>query len=207
MGDDGADDLLIGSPFEDVLVDGTTVVDAGAVTLMVGVPALGITTFVTETYYQEDFATGEVSQVGDYFGWALAVADFTGDHRADVAIGAPEENVVDPVTLQTWTRAGAVTVVAGLPTGLAAGTARLFAEEYGGQLGVLAVGDVYGTALAAGDFDGDGHSDLAVGVPGESATTGTGTHAAAGAVYVLYDTLFSDGFEAGSTALWSAKWP
>ena len=34
-------------------------------------------------------------------------------------------------------------------------------------------GDHFGTALAAGDFNGDGFGDLAVGVPGEDATIAT----------------------------------
>jgi hypothetical protein len=46
-------------------------------------------------------------------------------------------------------------------------------------------GDLFGFALAAGDFDHDGFADLAVGVPSETLTPGPGA-AAPGAVNVLY---------------------
>jgi hypothetical protein len=42
--------------------------------------------------------------------------------------------------------------------------------------------DEFGSALATGDFDGDGHEDLAIGVPGEQ----IGTDAEAGLVHVVY---------------------
>ncbi len=48
--------------------------------------------------------------------------------------------------------------------------------------GVPEAGDFFGDALAAGDFDGDGDSDLAVGVPRET----IGDIADAGAVNMLY---------------------
>ncbi|MEO7794305.1 MAG: hypothetical protein ABIV06_05975, partial [Thermoanaerobaculia bacterium] len=59
-----------------------------------------------------------------------------------------------------------------------------------------------------GDFDGNGHDDLAIGaiyvdgtiVPGSPSTN-------AGAVYVLYGALFSDGFESGNPGGWSESVP
>jgi hypothetical protein len=33
--------------------------------------------------------------------------------------------------------------------------------------GLTEDGDLFGTSLATGDFDGDGYADVAVGVPGE----------------------------------------
>jgi hypothetical protein len=207
MSDDAADDLLIGSPFEDVLAGSTTFVDAGAVTVLFGTNDQGITTFHSETYYQDDFAVGENSEHDDSFGWSIAVADFSGDGWVDVAIGAPDEDVVDPTTFETWSRAGAVTVVQGGPSGLMPGTARLLAEEWWSHRGELAVNDAYGKALVAGDFDGNGHPDLAVGAPGEDAIDSSGTINEAGAIYAIYGALFSDGFEVGSTGMWSSVTP
>ncbi len=207
MSDDDADDLLIGSPYEDVLVGSNTFVDAGAVTVLFGSNDFGITTFHSETYYQDDFALGESSEHNDSFGWSIAVADFSGDGWVDVAIGAPGEGVVDPTTFQTWSRAGAVTVVQGGPSNLRPGTARFLAEEWWSHRGELAVNDAYGMALVAGDFDGNGHPDLAVGAPGEDASDSSGTIDQAGALFVLYGALFSDGFEFGNTGMWSSVTP
>ncbi len=52
--------------------------------------------------------------------------------------------------------------------------------------------DAFGAALACGDFDGDGHADLAVGAPSQN-----GTAVDEGAEMVVYGAVFADGFEAG----------
>jgi hypothetical protein len=57
--------------------------------------------------------------------------------------------------------------------------------------------------LAAGDFDGDGASDLAVGAPWE----GLGSKLQVGSLTILYGSLFADGFEGGAAAYWSGVVP
>lgn len=81
-------------------------------------------------------------------------------------------------------------LVAGYPSGetdgTAAGFVRVFDLDDGAlelqatltqrSLGALEAGDAFGASLAAGDFDGDGDEDLAVGVPGED-ISGSGARA------------------------------
>ncbi len=92
-----------------------------------------------------------------------ARGDFNNDGFADLAIGSPGEDV------GTVADAGTVTVVYGSANGLnLTGNAQLFDQvalntPNGGAL----PGDRFGSALASGDFDGDGFSDLAVGAPGD----------------------------------------
>ena len=59
------------------------------------------------------------------------------------------------------------------------GNHRIFQDEVGG---LVETGDRFGGSLAAGDFDGDGICDLAIGAPNEAIST-IGT---AGAVFVVY---------------------
>ena len=59
-------------------------------------------------------------------------------------------------------------------------------------------GIAFGTSLATGDFDGNGFSDLAIGMPNYD-----GTAANTGAEAVLHGSLFADGFEIGGTGFWS----
>ena len=59
-----------------------------------------------------------------------------------------------------------------------------------------------GRALAAGDFDGDGHGDLAIGIPHENEDDLFDV----GVEVVLYGSLFADGFESGF-AFWSTVAP
>ena len=61
----------------------------------------------------------------------------------------------------------------------------------------------YGSALATGDFDGNGSADLAIGGPLRE----VGDAGGAGAVAVVYGQLFVDGFESGDTLLWSTLLP
>jgi hypothetical protein len=66
--------------------------------------------------------------------------------------------------------------------------------------------DHYGGALAAGDFNGDGADDLAVGVPDALWDTQAGT----GFVHIIYGRVqgvFADGFESGDVSAWSASVP
>ncbi|MBP9825548.1 MAG: FG-GAP repeat protein, partial [Thermoanaerobaculia bacterium] len=56
-----------------------------------------------------------------------------------------------------------------------------------------------GRALATGDFDGNGHSDLAIGIPFRT----VGGLEDVGYESVLYGALFADGFAAGNGGFWS----
>ena len=70
----------------------------------------------------------------------------------------------------------------------------------------LNVGQLYGHALATGDFDGNGHDDLAIGAPSVNGQLGpVATGVDAGAFYVLYGALFADGFESEDASFWSAS--
>jgi astacin (peptidase family M12A)/FG-GAP repeat protein len=116
---------------------------------------------------------------GDQFGAVLAYGDFDGDGRIDLAVGHPREDTVS----NTVDAAGAVTLWKGTEDGLEPW--QLITQ---GGLGAFEeAGDHFGTALAAGDFDDDGITDLAIGAPGES--VGNNPDPGAGAVYLLRGTL------------------
>ncbi len=111
-----------------------------------------------------------VNENQDGFGGELASGDFDGDGYDDLAVGIPQE---------AWgqTRAGAVALYKGVSNGTLIPW-KMISQS---SLGVLEEGDEFGRALAAGDFNGDGFVDLAVGAPGE----GIGSVAEAGAVFVF----------------------
>ena len=106
------------------------------------------------------------------FGSAVAAGDFDNDGFADLAVGAPGEGVGGSPG------AGAVSVLYGSDAGLTTTGGQLFTQVGGAVEG----GDVFGSALATGDFNSDGAADLAVGAPFED----VGTAELAGAVSVLY---------------------
>jgi hypothetical protein len=116
---------------------------------------------------------------GDALAAAAAVsveADFDNDGFADLAVGVPREGVGSAEL------AGAVNVLDGSANGLTSAGSQLFFQGGGGVSDAAEPFDLFGNALAAGDFDNDGFIDLAIGVPGED----IGTIADAGAVNVLY---------------------
>src|SRR6185436_1977500 len=77
---------------------------------------------------------------------------------------------------------------------------RIIAAGYEGFPGDLQPAKYFAYALASGDFDGDGHADLALGAPEEDVAgvidVGTET--------VLYGALFADGVENGDPSFWSS---
>jgi FG-GAP repeat protein len=159
---DGFADLAAGAPSQSV----SGVGGAGAVNILPGSTG-GLTTTGARLFSQ----VGGAVESGDQFGAALAAGDFNHDGFADLAAGAPSEKVGSTVD------AGAVSVLPGSAAGLTAAGGRLFT-----QVGGLAERfDVFGFALAGGDFNHDGFADLAAAAPLED----IGSTVDAGAVSVL----------------------
>lgn len=111
---------------------------------------------------------------GDLMGKAVAAGDFNGDGYDDLASGAPGEN------LDGRDEAGAVIVNWGTEHGLTHEWAVLLTPESLG--GVNEADGQFGRALAAGDFNGDGKDDLAIGQPGFDLS---GTVADVGKVWIV----------------------
>lgn len=168
---DGFDDLAIGVPRKSV--GGKR--GAGVVIVLRG-SSTGLSGSGSSAFSQDSPGIDGVSDNADAFGSSLATGDFNRDGFDDLAIGVPREDVS---SLQ-W--AGAVHVLYGAAAGLSASGADYWHQDVAGVTGGAEEGDYFGTSLCSGDFDGDGFSDLAIGVVGES----VGSLEDAGAVNVLY---------------------
>ncbi|MEM7153005.1 MAG: FG-GAP-like repeat-containing protein [Myxococcota bacterium] len=158
--DDGIDDYAIGAPFE--VVGGNRA--RGAVYVWHG------NQDGTATPAERLFDPYASSNEYLHFGWSLAVGDFDDDGHDDLAISSPYDR------RGAGSRGGSVTIYHG--------TSQSFSyegelDQESMNLDVNERGDRFGWSMAAGDFDGDGDDDLAIGAPGE--TVGT---LASGAVYV-----------------------
>lgn len=217
---DGFSDLAIGVVNEAVGPIG----GAGQVNVIYG-SAAGLTAAGNQIFHQNLAGVEDDAEAGDNFGAAVAAGDFNRDGYDDLAVGIPGEGVAaltprvngagvlqrddfgvpifDPVEIP---RAGAVQVFFGSEAGLTVEGNELFHQEAQfldvvsratGVAGVAWDGDRFGSALVAGDFNGDRASDLAVGVPGEEAAflafiagvaveVQNGLPADTGAVNVLY---------------------
>ena len=167
---DGADDLAVGTPDEDTF----STVDAGAIFIIYGKKGHGLTNTGAQEWWQDiikgaDNQVVDPSEAGDSFGYALTAGDFDGDGHDDLAVGIPMED-----TAGLWSEnRGAIQVLMGDTTGLTMGDGFIL---YGDL-----EDDMLGLALAAGDFDLDGHDDIAVGEPGWDSS-----YSNVGSVIILY---------------------
>jgi hypothetical protein len=168
---DGFDDLTIGVP--DETLGGKT--RTGGVHILAG-SANRLTNAGDQYLHQATTGIIESAGNGDEFSSALAWGDFDNDGFDDLAIGVHGEGV------EGVGRAGAVNVLYGSPSKLTANGDQLWHQNVSGITSSCTAGDHFGYALAAGDFDGDGFDDLAIGVPGQRVSGDD----AAGAVHIIY---------------------
>jgi FG-GAP repeat len=182
---DGHADLAVGAP-------GGTVgghAGAGYVSVVYGA-AGGVDAAKHATFSQNTAGVPGAAEAGDRFGTKVVPVDLNRDGFTDLLVGAPGEDIGSAAD------AGMITVLWGGRTGLASATAI--------NTGAVA-GMKSGQTLAAGDFDGDGRTDLAY-------TTGTdievlsgvgtdGTAAAHGTIVTWLvmgsDGVIGDGLAAG----------
>ncbi|GAA0398304.1 hypothetical protein GCM10009530_57470 [Microbispora corallina] len=159
---DGCADLAIGASEE---FFGPPVADAdghGVVHVLYGSPdGLGRARTIDVTHLGRDHGT-------DRFGAALAAGDLDGDGDDELVVGAP------------GLAGGGGVGVFGLGHASPYGKGTLITESTGWVGQDPGQTDLFGAALATGDFNGDGRDELAVGAPG-----GGGLRYGAGVVTIL----------------------
>ena len=151
---DGYADLAVGVPGEDL----RGIEDAGTVQVMYG-SAAGMTAR-DQVWHQGRWGVKGALERGDRFGTVVASGDFNSDGYADLAVGIPNESI------RGRAQVGAVQVLYGSPGGLTAED-QIWHQGKPGVPGRNEAGDMFGSALVVGDFEGDGFADLAIGVAGE----------------------------------------
>lgn len=142
---DGYADLAISAPGD--VVDGSP--GLGAVNVLYGSSA-GTTSVGDQLWTRNNVGIPPTTTPGD-FGTAIASGDFDRDGFADLAVGALGEGA-------GTADVGAVIILYGSAIGLTTSDAQVWTED---DMGSLPGG--IGASLAAGDYDGDGFADLAVG--------------------------------------------
>ena len=163
--------------------------NAGSVQVLYGGP-VGLNTSGSQVWNENSPGLGSLAENGDVFGFALVAGDFNLDGFCDLAIGIPGKNV------GTGAHGGAVQILYGSTTGLAAAGSQIWHQHVAGIEGAAEADDYFGYSLAAGDFNGDGYVDLAVGVPYED----VGAAVDAGAVNILFGS--ATGLTATGNQLW-----
>lgn len=188
------DDLVVGSPGENIGVPPFTfpIEDAGQINAI-----YGTTSFLSSTGNQA-FDMRDIGVTGspedfDNFGASLASGDFNGDGYSDLAIGIPHPvQLLGPV-------GGRVSIFYGDAGGLDRDADQIFSQDTDNMLDVGELGDQFGLRLAAGDFNADARTDLAIAVPFERLGGEPGLQH--GCVQVLYGS--SSGLSTVNNQIWS----
>ncbi len=158
----------------------------GAINVLYGSPQGLQTIAPADQFWTQDSPWVDgTAGLGDHFGLVGSAGDFNGEGYDDLAIGVPSQSV------EGQTDAGAVNVLYGSSEGLQtdnpddpenAPDDQLWTQDSPFLGGLAEAGDVFGSQVAAGDFNGDGRDDLAVGPNGEDIEGTTN----AGGVNLIY---------------------
>ena len=159
---------------------------AGAVNVVYGT-ADGLKSDNSQLFSQGANGIGETAAEWDRFGIQTTWGDFNNDGYSDLAVSATGEDG----------GAGAVNVMYGSASGLTSTSNQVFKQGVDGMQGLRTGSELFGWALATGDFNGDGYDDLAVGASDEK----VGTAQYAGAVHIIYGS--GSGLTATGNQMWS----
>ena len=182
--DRAKEDLVIGAPGEDVTDESPSpTANSGLVSFAYGGPR-GVRTAPQPVGGLMEPIASDTWTAGAGFGTSVASADIARSRREEVFIGSPHSDLEGVLT-----NTGAVGVVYGEGTGYDS-----IQQGVNGIEGAGSNGDLFGLALGAGDFNGRGPADLAIGVPndgvfppgaGRTARRGSPTPVSAGSVQVV----------------------
>ena len=120
----------------------------------------GVTATYNHLLSQDSEGAEDQCEVEDYFGLRYASGDFNGDGFGDIAVGIPNEDI------GAVHDAGAVQIFTSTERGL---SASIIQDQWIDPEMLSGIdtteNDLMGLGVTAGDFNGDGYDDLAVGIP------------------------------------------
>lgn len=155
--DDGYDDLAIGANGRSLF----GAQNAGSVLVVYG-SASGLGPARSQLWNRFNNGVGDAIEASDYFGTALAVADFTGDGPDDLVIAIPTARCPN------GQRGGGVVVMRGSAGGITSVQSKGYFAGVDGTPGSCADSNRFGQSLATGRFNNDARPDLAIGSQGTS---------------------------------------
>lgn len=162
---DGTADLAIGQVQPNPETGTTFCADrlGGAVAVVYGRRGTTLGGDVVCTTQSSPYVPG-TAEPEDNFGGALAVADLDRDGFDELVVGVSHEAVGAEADAGSylWLAAGGD----GGMTGVG------FNQNSPGVAGTAEAGDLFGAAVATGDYNGDGSPDMAIGAPGENGGSG-----------------------------------
>lgn len=156
----------------------------------------GLSSSGSQFWNQNSTGILDEGEAGDNFGLSLTAGNFGKGSAADLAVGAPSED------LGSVRNAGAVHILFGSTSGLTGTNSQFWTQDSPGIYGEIELGDEFGACLAAANFGKSPQDDLAIGIPFESLDEyGTPQVTAAGAVPVIYGT--ADGLTGADSDFWT----